>query len=159
MPAKSKIYLETSVISAYFDFKEQDERRKRETQLFWDYSLREYEPYISDLIITELQDTPVAEWRETLLGLVKDIPHLPFTEESVELGKKYLEAKLIPPGKKPDAYHFAIATLNDIDILVSWNYDHIANIETEKKINAINTLNNLPIVKTEFPSKLIINFP
>lgn len=154
---KQKIYLETSVISAYFDFKKQNEPRKKETRLFWDYNLDEYDPYISDLVITELSDTPIPAWRDEFLSLVRNLPRLSFPEEAILLGRKYLNAGLMPEAKKPDAYHFAIATLNAVDILVSWNYDHLANIEKERKVNAINALNNLPTVKTEFPAKLIIH--
>ncbi|MBI4723317.1 MAG: hypothetical protein HY769_10070 [Candidatus Stahlbacteria bacterium] len=39
-----------------------------------------------------------------------------------------------------DAMHIAIATINEIDILLSWNYKHLANINKERMILAINLL-------------------
>ena len=37
-----------------------------------------------------------------------------------------------------DALHVAFCTVNKIDYLVSWNYKHLANVNREKKITAIN---------------------
>lgn len=152
---KESIYLETSVISAYFDFKKQDPQRKKETRLFWN-ALDFYKPYVSDLVIEELAATSNKNWRDKFLDLITGLPRLSFSKEAFELGQRYLKAGLIPAAKRPDAHHFAIATLSNIDILVSWNYDHIANLEAERKIGAFNELHNYPKIITEFPSKLII---
>jgi hypothetical protein len=53
---KEKIYLETSVISAYFDFKKQDYKLKRITRKFWRDVMNKFEMIISDVIITELNE-------------------------------------------------------------------------------------------------------
>jgi len=41
-------------------------------------------------------------------------------------------------GKIEDAYHIAISTVNDLDVLTSWNYKHLANINKERKVAAVN---------------------
>ena len=39
------------------------------------------------------------------------------------------------------AQHVAFATINELDYVVSWNLQHIANVRRQYKVNAINRLN------------------
>jgi len=54
------------------------------------------------------------------------------------LADEYIRNNVIPINKKLDALHAAVSTVNKIDYLVSWNYKHLANVNREKKIIAIN---------------------
>ena len=51
---KQTIYLETSAVSAYFDFKKQDPLRKAVTREFWSSVLPSYEAHIGTITILEL---------------------------------------------------------------------------------------------------------
>lgn len=53
-----------------------------------------------------------------------------------------------------DAVHIAIATVNSMDILVSWNFRHIVNLKTKREINAINLLNGYGHLEIVEPSML-----
>ena len=50
----------------------------------------------------------------------------------------YIEHKIIPERKIENALHIAICTVMNIDILLSWNYKHLANINKESKIISAN---------------------
>ncbi len=58
-----------------------------------------------------------------------------------ELANIYISEGIIPEQKLEDALHIAISTVYELDILVSWNYEHLANIKKEENINSINIKN------------------
>lgn len=152
---KSKIYLETSVISAYFDFKKQDQTRKDETRHFFKKILPLYQVFISEAVLAELGNTPKIKERQQFLKFSQPFKRLELTPRVIQLAQGYLDQQIVPQAKIFDAYHLAITTFNQIDFLVSWNYNHIANIAVEERVNAYNTLNNLAKIRIIFPSQLI----
>jgi len=152
---KESIYIETSVISAYFDFKKQDIERRRITRIFFREELAKYKAYISDVVLEELRNVPDKKQRQSFLKFIKNLPRLPLAEKTINLAESYIKKKIIPSAKLFDAYHLAIATISGIDILVSWNYNHIANKLTEESINTFNVKNNYPQISIEFPTKLL----
>ena len=54
------------------------------------------------------------------------------------MAKKYIELAIIPKGKIEDAIHIAYSTIYEFDILLSWNFKHLANVNKQKLINDIN---------------------
>ena len=54
------------------------------------------------------------------------------------LAKKYVESGIIPENKLEDALHIAFATHYEFDILLSWNFKHLANIKKQIEVNAVN---------------------
>jgi len=48
------------------------------------------------------------------------------------------EEKVIPPQKIEDAQHIAISTCNQIEILLSWNFKHLANIQKQIYVKIVN---------------------
>ena len=132
---KESLYLDTSVPSAYYD--ERKPERQRLTWEFWE-KLGDYEVYISEMTEIELKNTK--EKRDQFLSLIAGMEMLPITEEVIELVQIYLKNKVVPKAKEEDAYHIAVATLNEIDIIVSWNFDHLVNIKTRRRVNGVNIL-------------------
>ncbi len=149
------IYLETSVISAFFDFKKQNNERRKITRKFFQEELGKYHAFISDAVMKELQNTPNPKHKENFLDLVRNIPSLYLNRETIDLAQSYIKNKIIPVGKLFDAYHLSIAIVNKIDILVSWNYNHLANKITQDRVNAFNVGNNYSKIVIEFPTKLL----
>ncbi|MBI5408332.1 MAG: hypothetical protein HZA14_03095 [Nitrospirae bacterium] len=69
-----------------------------------------------------------------------------FTKEAMALSREYLRHGAIPKSEPEDAYHIAVATVNEIEALSSWNFKHIVSINPIRKIHEINSrLNYLPI--------------
>ncbi len=150
---KVKVYLDASVPSAYFDSREKE--RQRITRKWWKEVLfNRYEVYISELVDAELRDTKDEVRRKELLELVKNIKRLEITEESEGLAKIYIESGIIPEGYNEDAIHLAIATLNNIGVVVSWNFTHLVNHETKIRIRAANLLHEYREIEIESPLEL-----
>jgi len=72
--------------------------------------------------------------------LVQKIQVLELTEEARNLAQVYLEEEIFLEKYRNDALCVAIAVVNNIDILASWNYAHLVNLETKDAINGINLL-------------------
>lgn len=150
---KEKIYIDTSIPSAYFD--EREEKRRMITQKWWKEILfNKYEVYISELVEAELGDTRESKKCKELLGLVKWIKVLEVNSEIEILAKFYIENDVIVEEYIDDARHLAIATLNGIGLVVSWNFTHLVNHETKKKVKAINLLHGYREIEIESPLEL-----
>ena len=59
-------------------------------------------------------------------------------EEASKLAKIYVSGGIIPERFLNDALHIAIASVNGIDTVVSWNLEHIVKIKTMIGVNKIN---------------------
>lgn len=138
MLKKLKLYLDTSVPNAYFDDK--NPQRQITTKEFWQ-KLGDYDIYISDLVKEEITATLDEKLRQNLLRLISSFTCLSSkTAEIDDLAKEYLSRKIIPVKYIADAVHIAVATVNSIDILVSWNFEHIVKLRTKREVNAANIL-------------------
>ena len=137
---KLKIYLDTSVIN--FLFADDSPDFKKVTEDFFNnyVKLGKYEVFISEVVLREIENTPVASKRFKLLQIVKQyhLAILPLTDEAITLSENYLKQKVIPAKKIEDAQHIAIATCNHIDILLSWNFKHLANVNKQQLIKNLN---------------------
>lgn len=152
MNRRLKIYLDTSVISALFD------RRSPEimkwTQEFWKM-IEKYEVYVSDVVVTEIQETPDVELKENMSKALRDLSQLEVDENAEKLSRQYVRYGAVPPRYRKDALHIAIATVNHIEILVSWNYRHIVRRKTKEVIRMVNSLYNYPLLEIVAPPELL----
>ena len=57
---------------------------------------------------------------------------------SLRLAQAYMDARLVPPPKRNDARHIAIATAADLDAIVSWNFRDMVNIKKKKIVHSVN---------------------
>lgn len=137
---KLKIYLDTSVIN--FLFADDAPDFKKATKEFFKTYSHLYELYISDVVLLELNKTPDLMHRKKLLKVIDNISVQILALRDDEVLKKlissYHKEKIIPLQKKEDALHIALATIHEMDILLSWNFKHLANIRKQIAINAIN---------------------
>ena len=152
---KEIIYLETSVISAYFGFKRQDVERKEITIHFWKEIIPNYDLVISDLVAAELSKVTDLQNREKLLSKARGIKRLRISSKVENLSKEYINFKIIPKSKLEDAIHLAIATVNDVDYLVSWNYRHLVGAVQRKKIIEFNEKFGLSIPSISTPNDFL----
>jgi hypothetical protein len=47
------------------------------------------------------------------------------------------QAGVVPSTKSQDALHIAVAVCNGADVLLSWNFKHLANINKERLVRAL----------------------
>ena len=76
-------------------------------------------------------------------------------EESVKLAEMYLKEDIVTKKYLSDALHIAVATVIGVDVLVSWNFKHIVNLEKIKKFNAVNLKEGYPILEIRTPQEMI----
>ena len=136
---KLKVYLDTSVINfVYAD--DAPDFKKATVEFFARYSLQ-YDLYISNVVMAELSRDPDAAHRAKLLAVIKAHPITLIGEERWadvrELAATYLERGLFPANKEEDAMHAAYATVHQLDVLLSWNFKHLANVRKEATIQAV----------------------
>jgi 6-phosphofructokinase len=138
MLRKFRLYLDTSVPNAYFDMK--DSYRQEVTGQFWS-KLKGHHVYVSDLVIKEIKATGDEKLRKNLIKLIKDFELLSTKSEEVRLlAEEYVSRGIIPVKHIEDAVHIAVTTINSLDILVSWNFEHIVKLKTKREVNAVNVL-------------------
>lgn len=61
------------------------------------------------------------------------------SNEAEELADAYILGKAVPRRMRLDAQHIAIATVARVDVLVSWNFKHIVNLDRIRAFNAVNS--------------------
>lgn len=135
---KLKLYIETSAWNFYFA---DDAPEKRDiTKDFFD-SIKKgcYEIYISEVILREINNAP--ENKKSLLAkLIEQYApiKLDTISEVEELANIYLNKKIIPEFKRDDALHVGIATVYEMDAIVTWNYKHLANLRKVELFHSAN---------------------
>ena len=152
MKYRLKLYLDTSVISALFD--ERNPERKALTELFFS-EIENYDVYISSITIAEVNNTPDEELRKKMKKKLAPFSVFTISEEVEDLTKKILEMNAIQESYSEDAYHVAVAIINNVDFLLSWNFRHIVRKKTKDIIKMIITINNLRQVEIITPAELI----
>ena len=82
--------------------------------------------------------------------MLAGIPELEFTPEARDLAKRFLAEGAIPAESLEDAIHVAIATVNGMDYVATWNCRHIVNAEIMKRLVKIaeNAGYSLPVLCT-----------
>jgi len=125
------LFLDTSVIGGYFDKEfEQDTQR-----LFENINEGKYIAFISDLIDDELLNAP-----QKVKDVLKKFYYktIKVTPECKSLADEYIKENVVGKTSKDDCVHIATATINNIDILVSWNFKHIVNVQRIRGYNSVN---------------------
>lgn len=73
----------------------------------------------------------------TILDAIQNLPELEISGQVEILAAKLLEAAALPQKAKLDALHIAVAAVNGVEYLLTWNCKHIANAVTRPKIEWI----------------------
>jgi predicted nucleic acid-binding protein len=152
MKRKIKVYLDTSVISAAFDGKNPE--RQLLTQRFFQ-QVGVFEAFVSEVVLAEIDKTKNASLKKKLRDMAITFRILPIDEESRRLAGEYVKQKAIPSDYPEDALHLSIATINEIDYLLSWNFEHIVKVKTRKIVNMVNASSGYPDLEIVTPAELI----
>ena len=142
---KLKIYFDTSVIN--FLFAEDAPEKMEITHEYFDWFVKRkvYDHYVSAIVVDEIEKTEDIKHKENLLKVIKEYDLIELSldpeDEIIALANQYLIGHVVPDKKLEDALHVALATIHGIDVLLSWNYRHLANINKEKKFEIINLKN------------------
>lgn len=138
---KRDIYLDTSIWN-YLFADDVPEKKAITIEFFSRVKKGEYNIYIGPTVFEEIRRTKDKNKLDLLLQAVEKYQPIVFelTEEVHNLAEKYIIKKVVPERKRDDAYHISYAVCNKVDILLSWNYRHLANIDKKAKVMAVNLL-------------------
>jgi predicted nucleic acid-binding protein len=143
---KIKLYLDTSVPSAYYDTSKPV--RQLVTQKWFENKASSYDLFMSVMAIEEIEEVSNLVKRQNIKDLIIrcDAKILELSEESLKLANDYLNGGAIPESEPEDAYHVAVASVNHLDALASWNFKHIVSVNPIRKIHEINLKYGYPII-------------
>lgn len=148
---KDRIYIDTSIVGGYFDTEFDAETK----MLFKRLTNNEVIFVISDLLDIELERAP--ERVKNLLYKYPDdcFERVTLTLEAKELGELYVKENVVGQTSIEDCYHIAMATINNVDVLASWNFKHIVNFTRIKGYNSVNIKSGYNLLEIRNPRDLI----
>lgn len=148
---KLRVYLDTSVFGGFFD----DEFQEFTKPLFKRINDGEFKVLLSAVLQRELKPAP-----ERIVSLITDLKSeytefLNEDDDAISLATEYITEKVVGQTSFADCLHIALATINQADVLVSWNFKHIVNIERIRGYNSINIKNGYKQLDIRSPRELM----
>ena len=150
-----KIYIETTVPN--FLFADDAPEKRRATEVFFEWlRVSPDEIFISKLVEDEISACPEPKRTRmisVLLGLGLEV--LPNDPDCSALADEYIGAGIIPARFKNDALHVAVAVWHKLDVVVSWNMNHLVNVRKVDRINAVNQRLGLTPIRINTPEEVL----
>lgn len=135
----SRVYLETTIPSYLTAWPSRDlvtAAHQQITREWWETRRREFELFISQFVIDEaaFRDPDASSRR---LEMLADVPLLGVNEGVYKLANELMKHVPLPAKAVADSLHIAIATVNGMDYLLTWNCTHIANATLRTSIETV----------------------
>jgi hypothetical protein len=136
---KPSVYIETSVIG-YLATRPSAQlvtaANQHVTREFWDDHRRRFDLFVSLAVVDECMagDANAAAERKTFL---EGIPVLGVNDEVQTLAQSFMTGVPLPEKAGVDAVHIAVAAVNGLDYLVTWNCKHLANPALRGRIETV----------------------
>ena len=135
---KRKVYIETTIVSYLTALPTRDLFRAAHQQITaeWWRGRERFDLFVSEAVLQEAgAGDPDAAARR--LGVLQGIPVLAVTAEVGELAHRLVDGGAVPAKAAVDAVHIAVAAVNGMDFLLTWNCAHIANAATRGRIEQV----------------------
>ena len=147
----TRVYIDTSIVGGFFD----DEFALETKALFERLKGKKVIFVISSVLEQELRNAP--RQVQELLGKYDRgcFEHILLTQEAIELAKCYIAENVVGKTCFEDCLHIALATLNKVDVLASWNFKHIVNLDKIRGYNGVNMKNGYAMIEIRNPRELI----
>jgi len=145
------VYMDTSVIGGVYDpeFMPWSERLIENVKTGMMIAM------ISDLTLKELDKSP-GKVKEIVDGISDECKkYVTLNNEMKELAKKYILEGVITSKNLVDAQHISIATITRADVLVSWNFRHIVNLNRIRSYNAVNLKSGFQMLEIRTPREVL----
>ena len=131
---KQRIYIDTSVIGGCED----EEFSEWSLKLFDEFMRGVKIAVVSDITRSEIEGAPERVKRVLLTLSDYNTENVFLTDEADILAQNYIDYEVVVAKHIVDAQHIAIATIEQVDVLASWNFRHIVNLDRIRGFNAIN---------------------
>ncbi len=148
---RQRVYIDTSVIGGCCD----EEFAHWSKALFDEFRGGAKIAVVSDLTHLELKEAPTK-----VQAVLKTVPAefvetVALGEEALGLADGYLQEGVVAAKHVNDARHIAIASVERVDILASWNFKHIVNLERIHGFNAVNLKRGYPVLEIRSPREVL----
>ena len=154
---EQKLYIETSVVSYLVARPSRDlliAARQEATVEFWSMLPSGFAGYVSTLVHQEAQQGDPEQARARMDALSSFIV-LDVDQEAQALAEQILFAQAVPTEYPDDALHMAVAAVNGMDVLVTWNFAHLNNPIARTKIRQIVEENDYRCPEVCSPEELL----
>ena len=143
-----RVYIDTSVFGGYFD-SEFDEPTKN---FFKILNAQNVTIFVSEILEFEIYKAPdeIIELFESLVN----IERVGLTDEAKQLAEMYIDERVVGRTSMADCQHIALATINKADVLASWNFKHIVNLERIRGYNSINFREGYQMTEIRTPNEI-----
>ena len=148
---KQRIYIDTSVVGGFFD----EEFKEATIKLFERLENNEIIFVVSDLLDLELINAPQLVKEHLLKYSADKFQRVELTEEAIKLAGAYINEKVVGKTSLEDCRHIAIATIHKVDVLASWNFKHIVNLDRIKCYNSVNLRLGYSMIEIRSPKDLV----
>ena len=136
---KQRVYVETTIVSYLSARRSRDlvmAAHQELTREWWETRSGDFQLLVSELVRDEVAEGD-REASATRVAAIGNIPILRISELAVSLAEELVSKGPIPPEAAADALHIAIAAVNGVDFLVTWNCRHLANATLRGRIEAM----------------------
>jgi hypothetical protein len=133
------VYLETTIISYLVARPSRDllvAAHQQSTQDWWATRLGSFNCYVSQVVIDEASNGDPDEIQKRA-AIIADLPVLEVNQASEPLTLAILAIGVIPARAVRDAAHIAVATVHEVDYLLTWNCKHLANAQIIRRIAGV----------------------
>jgi len=157
MDDKPTVYIETTIPS-YLTARSSENvcalSRQIITRKWWLEKKSHYHLFISDVVMLECQKgDPIASQHR--IEVINGIENLEITDECAVLAERIFNELQIPDRARDDSLHISLASVHKVDYLLSWNFRHIVNAVSIKKLNAFLRKENNHIPQICTPEELM----
>ena len=148
---RQRIYIDNSVMGGYYDVDFEEPTKK----LFERIENKEFEVYFSEVNDEELLFAPLRVKAVKNLIPAECFHFIELTENARQLAQRYISENVLTQTSENDALHIALASINRIDCLISWNFKHIVNFNKIRLFNAINMRYGYPLIDIRSPLEFL----
>ena len=133
-------YIETSIPSFLFTGRTDPRSiaRQKWTQQWFAEIAADFTLYSSLAVTVELERGTLEELKLRRIAFVDGFPMLEINTEVQEIAKIYVQRLLMPNDADGDALHLAMTSYYGLDVLLTWNCNHLANPNKFGHIAAVN---------------------
>jgi len=136
---KPRVYIETTVVSYLTARSSRDiviAGHQQMTREWWRTAADRFELVISEFVIREAGSGDAQAAADRLAAL-ESVTLLDASDDAAVLAQRLIDDGAIPAQAVGDAAHIAVAVVNGIDYLVTWNFRHIANAAMRSHIERV----------------------
>ena len=130
-------YIETTIPSLYTGRPAQqlvEAARQNLTRIWWDNYRHEFDLVCSQTVLDECAEGD-SEMAMKRIELLEGIPLIELSDDVITIAQMLVAKQIIPAKAADDAIHIAVASVHQIDYLVTWNCKHLANPRNWRRIS------------------------